>query len=95
MTSRSSDHVEAQECREQAKRCLRLADETSDPAIKASLLRSAEGWKRLAQRAIRKRKPVSCRCAHREAVQHYLSGSVVSVNCAEPIPQNPERVNDS
>jgi hypothetical protein len=70
--------VEVQECREHANRCLRLAQETNDPAIKASLLRSAEGWKRLAQRAIERRKHVSCRCAHREAVQHYLSCSVAS-----------------
>ena len=78
MTVRSTNHVEAQECREHANRCLRLAQETNDPAIKASLLTSAEGWKRLAQRAIERRKLVSCRCAHREAVQHYLSCSVAS-----------------
>ena len=36
------------ECREHAKRCLQLADETTNPALKDSLLDISRHWMRLA-----------------------------------------------
>ena len=36
------------QCREHAKRCLQLAQETSNPALKDSLGNIAEQWMRLA-----------------------------------------------
>ena len=36
------------ECREQAKRCLKLAVDTDDPVLKNSLIDTAQRWERLA-----------------------------------------------
>jgi hypothetical protein len=36
------------QCREQAKRCLKLAADTSDPVLKTSLTETAQRWERLA-----------------------------------------------
>jgi hypothetical protein len=40
--------ADPKECREQAKRCLKLAAETNDPVLKNSLTETAHRWERLA-----------------------------------------------
>ena len=40
--------ADPKECREQAKRCLRLAAETNDPVLRDSLTDTAYRWERLA-----------------------------------------------
>jgi hypothetical protein len=40
--------TDPKECREQAKRCLKLAAETTDPVLKNSLTDTAHRWERLA-----------------------------------------------
>ena len=40
--------VDANECRENAKRCVTLAAQTTDPVIKERLFETAQGWTRLA-----------------------------------------------
>ena len=40
--------ADPKECREQAKRCLKLAAETNDPVLKNSLRETAHGGERLA-----------------------------------------------
>ena len=40
--------TDPKECREQAKRCLKLAAETNDPVLKTSLTDAAHRWERLA-----------------------------------------------
>ena len=40
--------ADPKECREQAKRCLRLAAETNDPVLRDSLTDTAHRWERLA-----------------------------------------------
>ena len=41
--------TDPKECREQAKRCLKLAAETNDPVLKTSLTDAAHRWERLAE----------------------------------------------
>jgi hypothetical protein len=40
--------ADPKECREQVKRCLRLAAETNDPVLRDSLTDTAYRWERLA-----------------------------------------------
>jgi hypothetical protein len=40
--------LDANECRENAKRCVTLAAQTTDPVIKERLFETAQGWTRLA-----------------------------------------------
>jgi hypothetical protein len=40
--------ADPKECREQAKRCLKLAAETNDPVLRESLTDTAHRWERLA-----------------------------------------------
>jgi hypothetical protein len=40
--------TDPKECREQAKRCLKLAAETNDPVLNTSLTDAAHRWERLA-----------------------------------------------
>jgi hypothetical protein len=40
--------VDANECREYAKHCVRQAAQTADPIIKERLTETAQGWTRLA-----------------------------------------------
>jgi|KBSMisStaDraftv2_1062788.scaffolds.fasta_scaffold211945_1 hypothetical protein len=40
--------ADPKECREQAKRCLRLAAEANDPVLRDSLTDTAHRWERLA-----------------------------------------------
>jgi hypothetical protein len=40
--------MDANECRENAKRCVTLAARTTDPVIKERLFETAQGWNRLA-----------------------------------------------
>ena len=40
--------ADPKECREQAKRCLKLAAETTDPVLRSSLIDAAQRWERLA-----------------------------------------------
>jgi len=40
--------IDANECRENAKRCQTLAAQTTDPVMKERLFETAQGWARLA-----------------------------------------------
>jgi hypothetical protein len=40
--------IDAQECNEQAKRCIKLAAETTDPHAQEILISTAQNWERLA-----------------------------------------------
>jgi hypothetical protein len=54
--------LDPRECRENAKRCMKLAAETTDPNAQEILINTAQGWERLASKLAEAQEELLAQC---------------------------------
>ena len=54
--------VDPHECNEQARRCLKLAAETTDPSAQEILISTAQNWERLAAKLAEAQEELLAQC---------------------------------